>query len=85
MSYLCPAKREDALLREHVEGQGVDALLVDDHERLSLLTHFSLEFDHLHHLRAYCAGGVQNYESLDQTRVGRQPEEMYVCICVRRN
>lgn len=49
--YLRPAECEDAFLGEHVEGEGVDTLLVDDYERLALLAHFPLELDHLHHLR----------------------------------
>lgn len=49
--YLCPPEGEDAFLGEHVEGEGVDALLVDHDERLAFLAHFPLEFDHLHHLQ----------------------------------
>lgn len=37
--HFCPPESEDALLGEHVEGQGVNALLVDDDERLALLAH----------------------------------------------
>jgi len=42
---LGPAEAEDALLGEHVEGEGVDALLVDHDERLPLLAHRPLEVD----------------------------------------
>ena len=42
---LGPAEAEDALLGEQVEGERVDALLVDHDERLPLLAHRPLEVD----------------------------------------
>mmetsp|Transcript_6999 Transcript_6999/g.17932 ORF Transcript_6999/g.17932 Transcript_6999/m.17932 type:complete len:368 (-) Transcript_6999:190-1293(-) len=47
---LGPSTRPDALLGEHVQGEGVDALLVYDDERLALLAHAALELDDLLHL-----------------------------------
>mmetsp|Transcript_8872 Transcript_8872/g.13441 ORF Transcript_8872/g.13441 Transcript_8872/m.13441 type:complete len:426 (+) Transcript_8872:469-1746(+) len=42
---LCAAEREDAIAREHIECEGVDAFLVHDEKRLARLAHFALEVE----------------------------------------
>ena len=59
------------LLGEHVQGEGVDALLVDDDERLALLAHAALELDDLRGATGFGGGGASSLRRRCHRRDGQ--------------
>ena len=68
---LGPSTRPDALLGEHVQGEGVDALLVDDDERLALLAHAALELDDLRGATGFGGGSASSLRRRRHRRGGK--------------